>query len=84
MHEGAVCREIVDIIGEAAWQNDIDKVYEIVLAVGPYSCINQSQLNFYFDVIRKGTCMEEAVITVERDEDLSGPSQMYIKTFRGE
>ena len=28
--------------------------------------------------------MEEAVITVERDEKLSGPSQMYIKTFRGE
>lgn len=84
MHEGAVCREIIDIVGEAAWQNDIQKVYEIVLAVGPYSCINQSQLNFYFDVIRKGTCMEEAVITVERDEDLSGPSQMYIKTFRGE
>ncbi|MBQ2651167.1 MAG: hydrogenase maturation nickel metallochaperone HypA [Clostridia bacterium] len=84
MHEGAVCKEIVDIVGEAAWQNDIQKVYEIVLAVGPYSCINQSQLNFYFDVIRKGTCMEEAVITVERDEDLSGPSQMYIKTFRGE
>ena len=84
MHEGAVCKEIVDIVGEAAWQNDIQKVYEIVLAVGPYSSINQSQLNFYFDVIRKGTCMEEAVITVERDEDLSGPSQMYIKTFRGE
>ena len=84
MHEGAVCREIVDIVGQAAWQNDIDKVYEIVLAVGPYSCINQSQLNFYFDVIRKGSCMEEAVITVERDEKLSGPSQMYIKTFRGE
>ena len=84
MHEGAVCKEIVDIVGEAAWQNDIQKVYEIVLAVGPYSCINQSQLNFYFDVIRKGTCMEEAVITVERDEDLSGPSLMYIKTFRGE
>ena len=84
MHEGAVCREIVDIVGQAAWQNDIEKVYEIVLAVGPYSCINQSQLNFYFDVIRKGTCMEEAVITVERDEKLSGPSQMYIKTFRGE
>ena len=84
MHEGAVCKEIVDIVGEAAWQNDIQKVYEIVLAVGPYSCINQSQLNFYFDVIRKGTCMEESVITFERDEDLSGPSQMYIKTFRGE
>lgn len=84
MHEGAVCREIVDIVGQAARQNDIERVYEIVLAVGPYSCINQSQLNFYFDVIRRGTCMEEAVITVERDDKLSGPSQMYIKTFKGE
>ena len=84
MHEGAVCREIVDIVGQAARQNDIERVYEIVLAVGPYSCINQGQLNFYFDVIRRGTCMEEAVITVERDDKLSGPSQMYIKTFKGE
>ncbi len=84
MHEGAVCREIVDIVGAAARDNEIDRVYEIVLSVGPYSCINAAQLNFYFDVVRKGTCMEEAVITIERDEDLTGPSQMYIKTFRGE
>ena len=52
--------------------------------MGPYSCIHAAQLNFYFEVIRKGTCMEEAVITIERDEKLTGPSQMYIKTFRGE
>ncbi|MBQ5761111.1 MAG: hydrogenase maturation nickel metallochaperone HypA [Clostridia bacterium] len=84
MHEGAVCREIVDIVGAAARDNEIKKVYEIVLSVGPYSCINTAQLNFYFEVIRRGTCMEEAVITVERDEELTGASQMYIKTFRGE
>ena len=84
MHEGAVCREIVDIVGAAARDNEIEKVYEIVLSVGPYSCIHAAQLNFYFEVIRKGTCMEEAVVTIERDEKLTGPSQMYIKTFRGE
>ena len=84
MHEGAVCSEIIDIVTAAARQHQLEQVFEITLTVGPYSCINQSQLNFYFDVIRKGTCMEEAVITVERDEDLSGPSQMYIKIFRGE
>ena len=54
MHEGAVCREIVDIVGAAARDNDIEKVYEIVLSVGPYSCIHAAQLNFYFEVIRKG------------------------------
>lgn len=84
MHEGAVCSEIIDIVGEAAMKNAIAKVYEIVLSVGPYSCINESQLNFYFEVARKGTCMEDAVIRIERDEELTGPSQMYIRTFRGD
>ena len=34
MHEGSVCREIVDIVTEAAALNDITKVYEIVISVG--------------------------------------------------
>ena len=31
MHEGTVCREIVDIVTEAAADNDISVVYEIVV-----------------------------------------------------
>ena len=84
MHEGAVCREIVDIVSKAAVMNDIEKVYEIVLSVGPYSCIHEGQLNFYFEIVRQGTCMEEAIISIEKDESLVGSSQMYVKTFRGE
>ena len=84
MHEGTVVREIMEIVSEAAYQNQICKVYEIILRVGPYSCIHEQQLNWYFDILRKGTCMEEAVILVERDETLSGVNQMYIKTFKGE
>ena len=84
MHEGAVCREIVDIVGNAARANDIKKVYEIVLSVGPYSCVHEGQLNFYFEMLRKGTCMEEAIIYIEKDDSLVGASQMYVKTFKGE
>ena len=84
MHEGAVCREIMDIVTEAAVENEIQKIYEIVISVGPYSCLHEGQLNFYFEVLRKGTCMEEAVIRLEKDETLIGTSQMYVKTFRGE
>ena len=84
MHEGAICREIVDIVGQAAIANDIKKVYEIVLNVGPYSCIHEGQLNFYFEIVSKGTCMEGAIIKLEEDNDLKGISQMYIKTFKGE
>lgn len=84
MHEGAVCREIMDIVSAAAVENEIKNVYEIVISVGPYSCIHEGQLNFYFDVLRKGTCMADAVIHLEKDESLTGVSQMYVKTFKGE
>ena len=60
MHEGAVCTEIIDIVSRAAAANDIRKVDEIILSVGPYSCLNPGQLNFYFEVAREGTCMAQA------------------------
>ena len=84
MHEGTVVREIMNIVDEAALANDISHVYEIILRVGPYSCLHEQQLNWYFEILRKGTCMEEAVITIERDDTIEGTNQMYIKTFRGE
>lgn len=84
MHEGTVVREIMNIVSEAAMANDIERVYEIILRVGPYSCLHEQQLNWYFEILRKGTCMEEAVISIERDDTISGTNQMYIKTFRGE
>lgn len=84
MHEGTVVREIMNIVDEAAMLNEIEKVYEIVLRVGPYSCLHEEQLNWYFEILRKGTCMEEAVIKIERDDSIEGTNQMYLKTFRGE
>ena len=84
MHEGALCREIVDIVSNAAKLNDIKHVYEIILSVGPYSCVHEGQLNFYFEMLREGTCMENAIIHIEKDGSLVGASQMYVKTFRGE
>lgn len=84
MHEGTVVREIMNIVTEASIANDIQKVYEIVLEVGPYSCLHEQQLNWYFKILRTGTCMEEAIIRIEKNDSISGTNQMYIKTFRGE
>ena len=84
MHEGSLCREIMEVVGEAALIHNISKVYEIVLRVGPYSCIHEKQMNFYFEILGKGTCMEDAKIIIEKDESIKGISQMYIQTFRGE
>lgn len=84
MHEGAVCREIMDIAANAAVLNNITKIYEIVVATGPYTCVMEHQLNFYFNVCRKGTCMEEAVIRLVQDESLEGPSQVYVRSIKGD
>lgn len=84
MHESAVCREIMDIVSAAAAGNAMEQVWEIVVQVGAYSCVNERQLNFYLDVAKAGTCMEQAVIRVERDESLTGPSQLVVKSIRGD
>ena len=84
MHEATVVREIMHIVSEAAIVNEIEKVYEIILSIGPYSCIHEKQLNWYFEMMSKDTCMENAVIKLEKDESLTGVNQMYIKTFKGE
>ena len=84
MHEGAVCAEIMDIAERTAAENDLSKIWEIVVTVGAYSCVNEGQLNFYFDAAKPGTCMADAVIRVERDESLRGASQLYLKSIRGD
>ena len=84
MHEGAVCAEIMDIAERTAAENDLAKIWEIVITVGAYSCVNEEQLNFYFDAAKPGTCMAGAVIRVERDESLRGASQLYLKSIRGD
>ena len=57
MHEGAVCREIMNIVEDSAKANGIARVHEIVLAVGPWAGINEMQLNFYFDILRRDTLL---------------------------
>lgn len=84
MHEGTVCAEIVKIVDRAAAQHGIQSVYEIVIVVGPHSCLNESQLNFYLPVTGKGTSVEQAVIRVEQEKGLTGAAQMYVKSFRGD
>ena len=84
MHEGAVCAEIMDIAARTAVEHDLTKIWEIVITVGAYSCVNEEQLNCYFDSAKPGTCMTDAVIRVERDESLKGASQLYLKSIRGD
>ena len=84
MHEGAVCAEIIDIALRVANRNALSRVSRINVATGPYSCLNEQELNFYFHVAQENTCLEGAWITVDRDESLVGISQMYIRSIEGD
>ena len=83
MHEAAVCCEIMDIAERAAAENDLKEIVEITVTVGAYSCVNERQLNVCFDAIKSGSCMACAVIRVERDESLTGPMQIFVKSISG-
>lgn len=84
MHESVVCQEIFDIVLSAAEKHGLTCIEEIIVSAGPYSCLNEAELNFFFLMLRAGTCMEDAFITIERDDTLEGASQMFVKSIRGE
>ena len=84
MHEGAVCTEIIGIATEVAAEHGLNKVTCVYLAVGPYSCINKEQLDFYVGVACVGTVMEGAQVGIELDETLQGAAQMCISSIEGE
>ncbi len=84
MHEGALCREIMDVTERAAKINGLSRIHEILVAAGPYSGIHEGQLNFYFDVAKQGTVMADGVIRLVIDESLIGPRQIYVRSISGE
>ncbi len=84
MHEGTVCREILDIALQAAKENDIEKIYRITMVKGMNSCIHDEELQFYFEVIKKGTIAQDAVLVVECDETITEYHSEYVKNIEGE
>lgn len=84
MHEGAVCREILDIAITAAENHGIEKISAIYMVKGIHSCIHDEELQFYFDIARRGTRAAEAVLVIEVDEQLTEYHSEYVKSIEGE
>ncbi len=84
MHEGTICREILDIAIEAAEQNGLSRISRITVAVGAQSCVQEAQLKFYFSYAKKGTIAEGAELAVERDDSLKGWHSEYVKNIEGD
>lgn len=84
MHEGTVCREILDIAITAAKNHNVEKISAIYMVKGIHSCIHDGELQFYFEIAKEGTRASEAVLVIEVDEQLTEYHSEYVKSIEGE
>ena len=66
MHELAITQSILDIARKAAQEHGVQKVREVRIKLGEYSGVVPQCVQYYFDVISKGTVAEGAVLKMER------------------
>ncbi|MEG1257314.1 hydrogenase maturation nickel metallochaperone HypA [Clostridium sp.] len=66
MHEASVATEICDIVLLACKENYIFKVFKVILELGEFSCIQEEQLQFAFEIIIENTIIEGASLNIER------------------
>lgn len=57
MHELSLTRNIVSIVNEHA---NGKAVKRIQLSIGPQACVEQKSVEFCFDIVAKGTQLENA------------------------
>lgn len=66
MHERAVCKEIIDIVTRASLENNINSVTNVLLEIGDFSCINDDQLKYNFDLFKSDTLLKCANLEIKK------------------
>jgi len=77
MHELSVTEEILKITLEHARQADADRVLTVNLVVGELTGFAGESIQFYFDLLSKGTEAEKALLSIKRV-----PTQAHCKACR--
>lgn len=66
MHELPITQSIVKISCEEALKHDVKKVKKIKIKVGVLTGFVPESIQYYFDIISKGTTVEGAVLDVQK------------------
>lgn len=65
MHEMALAASVVEAIEAHAAREAFTKVERVVLEVGALSCVDPHALEFGFEAVTRGTCVEGARLDIE-------------------
>ena len=65
MHELSLMQEILKVIEEQVRINEVKKVHEVHLKVGKLMAVVPSSLHFCFEILAKGTILEDATLEIE-------------------
>lgn len=66
MHELPVTKSIVNISCEEAEKHKVHKVKEIRIKIGELTGLVPDSIQYYFDIISKGTKVEGALLDIEK------------------
>lgn len=66
MHELAITQSILDIAQKAAEEHGAKRVQSVRIMLGEYSGVVPQCIQYYFDVISKGTIAEGAMLDIQR------------------
>jgi len=71
MHESRTAEELIEEVSRHAKENGIAKVTKIGVSLGKESHITEEALNSWFDLLKKNTIAEQAVLEIELGEGTS-------------
>ena len=66
MHEVSIVYDVIQIVKESSKLNNISTVKKIFMKIGEFTCIDESSINFAFEVLSKNTLCEGALLDIER------------------
>ena len=66
MHEVSIVEGLIDLVEKQKTQHQFSRVLEIHIACGIYNCVSEETLNFCLKTVAEGTCLEAAVVKVNR------------------
>ncbi|MBN2544526.1 MAG: hydrogenase maturation nickel metallochaperone HypA [Spirochaetes bacterium] len=74
MHEYSITESIIKILKKELKGKKIDKIVKINIIIGKYSGYSSESIDFYFEILKKGTIFSSAKLNfIIRDIELECP-----------